>query len=284
MSHRSDFIEGWLASELTQLDVISVKRIYIDINGGNVFDGLMFSQIMYWHGLNKETKKPRMTIEREGELWLAKSYDDWMEECRINKHTARQCIDRIAERGLIIKRLWKFDGTPTVHIRIDWNVLETHIKSICYPISNPIDTTPQIELTPDVKSLTETTSQTTTKTTTKVSSPNGKDETFTCLIKTWLDEQESKSKGAYGSKEVRESAEGLYNAGITPVDIKAYIADVRSDDFWRSKFVKFQKLADEIIIWKRQNAPPATSDVVSPADDQTDFVTIPDGYFEGILK
>lgn len=125
----SDFIYGWLASESASQDKIEVKRIYIDINDGNLPDGLIFSQIMYWHGTSRETGKPRLTINRDGFLWLAKQYGDWHSECRINEHTARKSIARLKERGLIITNLWKFNGIPTIHMRVNWEELERRIMS-----------------------------------------------------------------------------------------------------------------------------------------------------------
>jgi hypothetical protein len=65
------FWEGWLSSESSDQDAIKLKRIYIEMNDGNAYDAILFSQIMYWHGVNRETGKPRMSIEREGHLWLA---------------------------------------------------------------------------------------------------------------------------------------------------------------------------------------------------------------------
>lgn len=177
----NEWMKGWFASESTEHDKIEVKRIYIDLNEGNLYDGVIFSQIMYWHGSSRENGKPRMTIEREGNLWLAKGYGDWFVECRIGEATARQCISRIEKRGLIIKKLWKFNNTPTIHIRIDWDSLEEQLKWICGDISNGFDTTYQIGFDTtrqmnslsDSKSLTETTSNTTTKTTANKTAPKG---------------------------------------------------------------------------------------------------------------
>lgn len=171
----NEWLKGWLASETANQDKIEVKRIYIDLNEGNLYDGVIFSQIMYWHGTNRETHKPRMTIERDGQLWLAKGYGDWFIECRIVETTARKCIARIEKRGLIIKRLWKFNNIPTVHLRIDWDQLEEQLKLICPDVSNGFDTTGQmgfdttgqINLIPQVKSLTDTTPNTTSETKTK---------------------------------------------------------------------------------------------------------------------
>lgn len=165
------WLKGWLASEAANQDKIEVKRIYIDLNEGNLYDGVIFSQIMYWHGISRETGKPRMSIERDGKLWLVKGYGDWWEECRIIEPTARAAINRIAKRGLIVKKLWKFNGAPTLHIRMDWESLEEQLMWLCDDISNGFDSKYQIgndmsyqnDLIPQVKSLTDTTSDTTSE-------------------------------------------------------------------------------------------------------------------------
>lgn len=152
----NEFIRSWLLAEAASKDTICVKRIYIDINDGNLQAGVLFSQIMYWHGFNPETGKLRLRIERDGHLWLAKGYADWWEECRINERTARQLIADMVKRGLLIKKVYKFDGVPMVHIRVDFDALMRFL-------SNGFDTVCQMEMTSDVKSITETTTETTNK-------------------------------------------------------------------------------------------------------------------------
>ena len=137
MSHASSnaFIEGWLSSEAAEFDKISVKRAYIDINDGNLADGLAFSQIMYWHGRNLETGQSRLRVFRDGHYWMSKGYDEWWDECRIQPRAARDCVARIKGRGLIIVKLFKFNGIPRVHIRVDWDAFESLIRRL---LSNPI--------------------------------------------------------------------------------------------------------------------------------------------------
>jgi hypothetical protein len=130
---------------------------------------------MYWHGVNRETGKPRMSIEREGHLWLAKSYDDWHEECGILAEVARKGIARMVERGLLVKRVWKFNGIPMTHIRVDPEGFETALrnaqiaKSIRYVVPFPSGTTSQMEMVQRTESLTETTTETTAENTSLLS-------------------------------------------------------------------------------------------------------------------
>ncbi len=111
------FLEGYLASESADRDVIKVKRIYIQICGDNLNDAVLFSQIMYWHGRDKNGQS-RLRVVRGGHLWLAKRYEDWWAECRINASTARDAIKRLCKIGLIEKRRFHFDGKPMVHLRV----------------------------------------------------------------------------------------------------------------------------------------------------------------------
>lgn len=114
----SDFLKGWLRSDAARRDSIDVKRIYIDICGGNLIDAVIFSQVMYWHE-PKADGKPRLEIKREGHLWLAKRYEDWWDDCRVPERPARDSIARLVEIGLLVKKLWHFEGRPTVHLRVN---------------------------------------------------------------------------------------------------------------------------------------------------------------------
>lgn len=164
-----EFWNGWLASESTDHDAIKVKRAYIDLNEGNLHDGILFSQIMYWHGNSREDGKPRLRVQKEGELWLAKRYEDWWEECRINEDTARRCIERMCDRKLIIKKVFMFDGKPMVHIRVDKEVFSHEMnyllfeKSslICSMVTDGNVQNEQNDMLPENVSITESTSKTT---------------------------------------------------------------------------------------------------------------------------
>ncbi|MBI5959073.1 MAG: hypothetical protein HY866_10085 [Chloroflexi bacterium] len=112
-----EYLDGWLKSDATREDSIMLKRLYIDIFG-NLVDGVLFSQIMYWHTPVKGGG-PRLRIEREGHLWLAKNYDDWKEECRIPAGTARDSLRRMENLGIVIKRVWHFGQRKVPHYRID---------------------------------------------------------------------------------------------------------------------------------------------------------------------
>lgn len=153
---KTNFLKAWLASEDAQRDSVLLRKIYIDINDGSVHAGILFSQIMYWHGTNTETGKPRLTIYRDGHYWLAKRYNEWYLECRINEFTAKAEIGKMIRRGLLVKALYKFGGLPTVHIRINPDEFERRIEFIRDGISNGIDILYLTGSLRDTQPLTET--------------------------------------------------------------------------------------------------------------------------------
>lgn len=156
----SEYMQAWVDHEAAALQTIALKPIYIDINKGNIHAALIFSQIMYWFAPSKKGAS-RVSVARDGYRWLARAYSDWYVECRVNEHTARKVIKEMKDAGLIHTGVWKFAGTPVLHIRPNWPKIEAAIKKQIGIESNPPDTTYQVDPLPNNESYTETTTETT---------------------------------------------------------------------------------------------------------------------------
>ncbi|HEY9876821.1 MAG TPA: hypothetical protein V6D29_00135 [Leptolyngbyaceae cyanobacterium] len=102
---------------------VLLRKSFVDINDGNLYDGILFSQIDYWH-------KGRLRVKRENHLWVAKKNSEWKEECCIGERAARESLNRLVSRGLIEKGIWKFQGIPTTHIRILHENLEKELSEV----------------------------------------------------------------------------------------------------------------------------------------------------------
>jgi hypothetical protein len=218
----TSFFEAWLYSEDSQRDSILLKKIYIDINGGHIHAGILFSQIMYWHGTNLETGKPRMTIQRDGHLWLAKRYSEWFDECRVNEHTAKAEINKMIGRGLLFNALYKFGGLPTVHIRVNPVEFEARVRAVRYVVSNGIDMSSLLGQLSHIQPFTEITAETTN--TDPLPSDDG--DPTPRLIKgdftmkkyyPVYHERRLISMKAYSLKEVEQNREKWNQAGATPL-------------------------------------------------------------------
>lgn len=133
MNTFSEFLNWERASR----DTIDVKRVYIDM-AGDLVAGIMLSEIVYWHLPSRDGANDKLTVERDGHRWLAVRHEDWWDRVRISPKQAERAISLLARRGLIEKALYKFDGAPTVHLRIvETEFLSALSKCINEPIQNP---------------------------------------------------------------------------------------------------------------------------------------------------
>jgi hypothetical protein len=105
--------------EAATKDTIDVKKIYIDI-ADDLVSGVLLSQIIYWYlppeGHNIQATKLR--VKKEGKLWLAKGRNDWYDEARISPRQFDTAIKKLIDRGVVEKKIFKFNGETTIHIRI----------------------------------------------------------------------------------------------------------------------------------------------------------------------
>ena len=157
----------FLRWEAATRDVMMLRKVYVDMTG-DLVAGLMLSQIIYWH-LPGRDGKSRLRVAKEGGLWLAKSYSDWWDEIRVTEKQARRAVNVLREKGLVITGVWKFNGTPTVHLRIDEaRFLEAWKAAVENPGGKSICPGGQVDLPPGAspsalggKSITETTTEST---------------------------------------------------------------------------------------------------------------------------
>lgn len=162
---------NFLAWELTTRDTIDFKKIYVDM-AGDLIAGLMLSQIIYWYLPDKDGTS-KLRVKKDGYYWIAKAHSDWYEEIRVTEWQAPRALKILEDAGIIEKKLFRFDGAPTVHIRIIYkefmNKWEKELeknaspKSILGKASNPIEGKPQIHSRESLDSLTESTAENTTK-------------------------------------------------------------------------------------------------------------------------
>lgn len=109
-----EFLQWQHASD----DVVAVRRVYIDMAQGDLTAGVLLSQIVYWHGVSKHNNRTRLRVKKDGHLWLAKGRDEWWDECRISARQFDRASKILVEEGLIEKKVYKFAGSPQVHVRI----------------------------------------------------------------------------------------------------------------------------------------------------------------------
>lgn len=111
--------DDFLAWEKKTKETVDFKKMYVDMTG-DLHAGLLLSQIVYWHLPKGENSNgTKLTIRKEGRLWLAKTDADWRAEVRLSAKQARAARLIIEKRGLITCKTMRFRGDPTTHISIN---------------------------------------------------------------------------------------------------------------------------------------------------------------------
>ena len=89
----------------------------MELLDGNAAAALMLSQIVYWYRPSKDGK-PKLRVLHDGMWWIAKSYVDWRGEVGLTLEQARHCVRYLVGRKIIETKIFKFDGSPTMHLRL----------------------------------------------------------------------------------------------------------------------------------------------------------------------
>lgn len=101
-------------------------HMYIDITG-DLVQGTLLARIMYWFSVDKN-KRPKVRIFKDGYFWIAKQRRDWWEEIRITERQYDKAIKELEKKGFVVLAKYKFDSMPTIHIRPDYENINSATK------------------------------------------------------------------------------------------------------------------------------------------------------------
>jgi hypothetical protein len=145
-------------------------REYVDLLE-DILSALMLSQIVYWY-LPDKKGNAKLKVYKKGNWWLVKSFHDWFDEIGLTRRQSQRCIQILVKKGVVETSLHKFDGTPTMHIRLlcaKGSQILREAPSQLYTIGAigfgaVPDTSGCTSLHPQVQSLTDTTAEITAET------------------------------------------------------------------------------------------------------------------------
>jgi hypothetical protein len=112
----------FLKWEKTTSDTLDYKKTYIDM-ADDLISGIVLSHIIYWYLPSKNGDGNKLKVYKDGHYWLAVQRKDWWDRVRITPDKADRALKILEEKGLIYKERYKFYGNPTVHIRLNEEVL-----------------------------------------------------------------------------------------------------------------------------------------------------------------
>lgn len=107
-------------------DVIEIRMIYVDLTG-NILTGMLLSQIVHEFSQGHAT---RTLITRGGQQWLAKSCAEWYDTIQFTEKRLRKHLADLESAGIIERQIFKLEGSPTMHIRIAWDVLQVGVEKL----------------------------------------------------------------------------------------------------------------------------------------------------------
>ncbi len=108
----SDSLRQTLIAMAGQKDAIVVHRAFVDFTG-TLEAGMLLGQLLYW--------TPRAKIPGG---WIAKSDHAWQDELCLSRRKVRAARETLEQMGILETEVHRFDGTPTVHYRLDLDALE----------------------------------------------------------------------------------------------------------------------------------------------------------------
>ena len=122
--------EAFLQWEAASRDVMVVKRCYIDVAGGDLIAGILLSQVLFYYLPTHTGEQRKVTILHDGIYWLAKRREDWWEECRISAKQFDRASSALESLGILRTKLYRFNGSPTLHLAPDFPCLLRLLQSI----------------------------------------------------------------------------------------------------------------------------------------------------------
>jgi hypothetical protein len=143
-------------------DFIYVRQSLVKALGGLSVASL-FSQIVYWHSPTKSGAS-KLRVQRDGQMWVAKTREDWMAECGLTEWTFRSSVKKLKDLGVVETVVKKFAGNPTIHLRL----IEGRLSELLgEKTSNLVVMKPPVSCGGNLKIVLEDSSKTYTETTTE---------------------------------------------------------------------------------------------------------------------
>ncbi len=112
-------------NELNQIVVLQSK--YVKLLGGYYPAAVMLCHLLYWYMPDKNGKT-KLRVRKGNKLFISKSWRGWQTETGLSRSQTRTSLDKLQRFGLIEVELYKFAGTPTIHVRFPWVPTGTTLK------------------------------------------------------------------------------------------------------------------------------------------------------------
>lgn len=117
MNNRTDLIRK--VESAYNHNYILTHHAVIDITG-DLVAGILFDRMLYWFAPDQNGNS-KLRVYKNGHYWLVKGRMDWQDEIRISPKQYDRASKILMDLNLIVVERWKFSGSPTLHIRINYD-------------------------------------------------------------------------------------------------------------------------------------------------------------------
>jgi len=100
-----DLLKGFSGQE----SILTIPKIYVQYTG-DLKTALLLNQIVYFSDKGSRT-----------DGYFYKKYTDWEEEIFLSEKQVRESAKKLKKLGILETKLFKVDGAPTTHYRLDYD-------------------------------------------------------------------------------------------------------------------------------------------------------------------
>ncbi len=229
MSKR-DYVIELIKTMTGQTNILTIPRMFIDLVGGDIITALFLSQCIYWSS-------------KKDDGWFYKSSAEWREELSLSYYQIKRSSKALSR--VLQTKVHKANGTPTVHYKVDFEVLKEWILEF---LENGYLKNSKNEIQKTKESLTEITTEITTNTSAQAKNA--------CALGEPVQEKPSSPEKRTDAKKRGDIFDGiLAHATNQRVDLAEYPEDTREilEEFCNLWGVKppRKKKGGEYALWIR---------------------------------
>lgn len=99
-------------------DDIRIDRLTLEITG-DLAAAIVLTRIVYWFSPSRKDGRKRTRIIKDGKDWIAKSDDEWWEECGVTPKQIKRVKQLLIKLGVIDIDYKMFNGMRTSHYHLN---------------------------------------------------------------------------------------------------------------------------------------------------------------------
>ena len=113
--NNNEMIRGLIKSFSGMDRIITIPKIYIELTG-DLNTAAFLNQVVFWSD---------KTSRKDG--YFYKTYAEWESELCLSKYQIGNCVKKLKALEIVKTKVMKANGTPTVHYKLDYEVLQQWI-------------------------------------------------------------------------------------------------------------------------------------------------------------